>query len=586
MQPTTLWRHPDFLRFWSGEIISLFGSQVTELALPLTAIYLLRATPAQMGILTAAGSLPMLLSLFVGVWVDRLPRRPIMILSNLGSAVLLSSIPLLVIGVGLHIEYLYVLTFFAGLFALWFDTAYHAFFPALVPRNALTDGNSKLEIGRSLAQIVGPGIAVLLIEILTAPISIAIDAASFAISGLLLSSIRARSKTPPPLKQERNLRREIREGLEVVSQNPLLRSIAAASLTLNFFGGLHDALFLLYVIKIGLSPLYFGLYFAVSSLSGLVAALYGSRFSRRFGLGPMILLDTFLIGVSWLAFPLIGLFPALAFILLTVRAVSGGFANANYNIAVTSLSQAIVHERLLGRYSATIGFFTYGLLPLGALIGGVLGAAIGLQSTLVLAAVGSLTAFLWVFFSPLRTLRQPASTDDTRSSLSLADKQALEWELYRRAFEGNGTSRSIYVFGTRLDDWQRLLNSLQNSPYQVKLLDTERNIYVDLPLRADSLFAGNPALPYLLQVHIGSCMLHCHFFFPSEIEFTLDTQEVCDSYALTQIFDFMNGLGRLFEKDVVLTIGNMREWVLFRFDMQSKRVKAELSAYLTPALAK
>jgi MFS family permease len=587
MHFTGLWRHPNFLRFWAGEIISLFGSQITDYAFPLTAIFLLKATPVQMGILTAAGTLPMLLSLFVGVWVDRLPRRPIMIISDLGRAVLLATVPLVVLGGMLRMEYLYVLAFCSGTLSLFFDIAYQAYFPSLVPRDRLIEGNSKLEMGRSLAQITGPGLALVLVQVLSAPVSMVLDAASFAISGLLLSSIRAKISPPIKTKHTTNLRREIREGIDIVVNSPLLRPIAAASLTLNFFGGLHDALFLLYVLSAGLPALYIGLYVAVGSISGLFAAVINTRITKRLGLGPLIISGAFLIGFSWLAFPLIGLIPPIAVVLLIWKALVGGFGNATYNVSITTLSQAIIPDSLLGRYSATISFFSFGLLPLGAVVGGFLATQIGLQNAFLIGTLGSLTAFIWPIFSPLRKLYRPSTIDETRSSMSGRDRQALEWELYKKAFEGDGMSRNIYVFGTKINDWQKLIDFLHGSSYDVKLLDKEQNAYIPLLERADLLFPQSESLPYLLQVDVGKCILHCHFFYPSEIEFTLDCRDVTDGAILSNLLAFMKDLGRLYEKDTVLTVGNMREWVLIRFDSQRNRIRAEFSAAaLTPAFAK
>src|SRR5262245_15984683 len=177
-----LWQHSSFLQFWTGQTISLFGSQVTTLALPLTAAIVLKASPAQMALLTTASTLPALLSLLIGVWVDRLPRRAIMIAADVGRAGVLGSIPVAAYIGLLTIEQLFIAAFLAGLLSLWFDIASPAFLPALIPLESLTEGNSKLEVSRSLAEIIGPGLAGSLVQILTAPFSIVIDAFSFLIS--------------------------------------------------------------------------------------------------------------------------------------------------------------------------------------------------------------------------------------------------------------------------------------------------------------------------------------------------------------------------------------------------------------------
>ena len=403
-----LWQHAEFRKFWIGETISLFGSQITTLALPLTAAIILKATPTQMGLLSSASTIPALMSLFVGVWVDRLPRRRIMIIADCAQALVLFSIPTAAFLGRLRLEHLYVVAFLSGVLALWFEIAYHAFLPSLIPRERLAEGNSRLEASHSLAEIVGPGLAGGLVQLLSAPISLAVDAVSFLISAIFLRRIQV-SDTPASSHEDRpNLWREIREGLEIVLRNPMIRPIAASALTLNLFGGIHDALFVLYVTQqLGLPPIYYGLYYAVGSVSGLSAALIADRLARRFGLGALIMTGAFLIGFGWLAFPLSAALPSLALALMTVKGLIGGFGNTLYNISIASYSQAIIPERLLGRYNATLNFFGLGLLPLGAFVGGLLGSAVGLNLTFGIGTIGSLSAFLWILFSPLRKLRQP-----------------------------------------------------------------------------------------------------------------------------------------------------------------------------------
>ncbi len=339
--------------------------------------------------------------------MDRLPRRRILIVTDLGQALVLGTIPLVAILGILTLAHLYVVAFLSGVCALWFEVAYHALLPALVARDRLPEANSKLETSRSLAEIIGPGLAGTFIQVLTAPISIAADSLSFLVSAFFLRRLSL-DEAPPPISDQPHLWREIREGLELVVRNPLIRPLALSALTLNFFGGIHDALFVLYITRqLGLSPIFYGLYYAVGSVSGLAAAFLSNRLAKRYGLGRLLLVGALLIGVGWLAFPLAALFPALALALMTLKALIGGFGNTTYNIADMSFAQAAIPGRLLGRYDATEIFLTLGLLPLGALIGGLLGSVIGLIPTLIIGMIGSLTAFLWILFSPLRRLRQP-----------------------------------------------------------------------------------------------------------------------------------------------------------------------------------
>jgi len=253
---TGLWRHPDFLKLWAGETISLLGSQVTLLAIPLVAAMTLNATPLQMGILGTVQYIPwLLIGLLVGAWVDRLRRRPVMVMADLGRTVLLGLIPLAAVAGILRMEHLYVVGFLVGIMNVFFDVAYAAYLPTLVPRDRLVEGNSKLQVTASIAEIGGPGLAGGLVQLVTAPLAIAADALSFLVSALSLTWIGTPELKPPPTDDSRNLLVEIREGLRLVFSNPILRAFALASVTTNFFVDVHLAVFVLYATRgLGISP--------------------------------------------------------------------------------------------------------------------------------------------------------------------------------------------------------------------------------------------------------------------------------------------------------------------------------------------
>src|SRR5438105_11611746 len=200
-RPGGLWRHPEFVKLWTGQTISRFGSEISQLAIPLAAALVLDASPAQMGLLSAFEFAPfLLLSLFAGVWVDRVRRRPVLIVADIGRAVILGSIPVAAVLGVLRIEQLYVVGLLTGVLTVFFDVAYQAYLPVLVSREHLVEGNSKLEVSRSVAQILGPGVAGALVQIITAPFAVAIDAASFIASALCLLPIR--SPEPPRVQAE------------------------------------------------------------------------------------------------------------------------------------------------------------------------------------------------------------------------------------------------------------------------------------------------------------------------------------------------------------------------------------------------
>lgn len=418
---TGLWRHPNFVKFWLSETISLVGSQITLLALPLTAALTLNATPAQMGILGTAQFAPFLLvSLFAGVYVDRMRRRPILMWSNVGRAVLVGLIPLFALLDLLRIEHLYVIGFLVGVLTVFFDVAYQSFLPSVVQRDQLVEGNSKLEVSRSVAQVVGPGLAGGLVEILTAPITVLLDSISFLISALFLRLLCISEEAPAADKEKRNVWREIRAGMGVVLGSPLLRSIAAATATNNFFSSLWGAVFLIYLTReLGIEPVVLGLIFAVGSIGALVGATLPGWVAGRFGLGPAIVLGQFLTGSASLLMPLAstslglgtGLVGAIALLMLASFVMAIG--NPIYNVNQLSLRQAITPDRLQGRMNASMRFLVWGTIPIGALLGGALGESIGVRPTLIVGVTGMALAFMWVYFSPVRKLReQPVPIGD------------------------------------------------------------------------------------------------------------------------------------------------------------------------------
>jgi MFS family permease len=412
---TGLWRHPNFVKFWLSETISLFGSQITLLALPLTAALTLQATPTQMGILGAAQFAPFLLvSLFAGVYVDRMRRRPILMWANLGRAALLGLIPLSALLGMLGIELLYIIGFLTGVLTVFFDIAYQAFLPSVVQRDQLVEGNSKLEVSRSVAQVTGPGIAGALVEFLTAPLTILFDSISFLVSAFFLGLLRTTEEAPAKDTQTRNVWGEIRAGLGVVFGSPLLRSIAAATATNNFFSNLWGAVFLLYVTReLGIEPVVIGFIFAVGSIGALLGSMLPRWAAQRFGLGPAIVWSQFLGGTASLLIPLASGSLAVAVPLLMLASFLMALGNPIYNVNQLSLRQAITPDRLLGRMNASMRFIVWGTIPIGALIGGLLGEWIGLRQTLIVGVAGMALAFLWVFFSPVRKLReQPRSAED------------------------------------------------------------------------------------------------------------------------------------------------------------------------------
>lgn len=403
--PATLWRHRDFVKLWVAQTISVFGTGFTQLALPLIAVTLLGATPAQMGFLGTAEFLPfLLLGLVAGVWVDRWPRRPVLIVGDVGRALVLATIPLAALAGVLGMPQLYVVGFLAGVLTVFFDVAYQAYLPALVERRRLVEGNSRLEASRSIAQVSSPGIAGVVIQLFSASVAIVLDALSYLASALFIGRIRQQEGRPDP-SGRRPMVAEVREGLGVVFGSRLLRSIAGCTGTSNFFSHVWGVLIILFAVReLSLTAATIGVVFSVGNVGALLGAFVAGRVGRRLGVGPTIILTS--LGAALGFAPLVFATPRTAVPLLIAGGLISGFSNVVYNVTQVSLRQAITPHRLQGRMNATMRFVVWGTIPLGSLAGGALGELLGLRPAITVGVAGGLLAFLWVFFSPVRSLRR------------------------------------------------------------------------------------------------------------------------------------------------------------------------------------
>lgn len=402
-----LWKHPDFLKLWSAKTISWLGSHVSFLAVPLTAVLLLEATPFQMGILIAAETAPYLLfSLFIGAWVDRLKRRPLLVMANLGRGLFAFGIPLLALSNGLSIETLILLAFLIGILTVVVDVAEEAYLPALIGREQLVEGHSKLSATSSATEMIGPGVAGALVQWVSAPIAIAFNAFSFLISGVLLLLIQA--EEPPPIRSEdrAGIWAEVRDGLDFTFRHTILRPIIATSVTLQLFGGMIDALLMLYVTRdLGLPPIFVGLIYIMGSLSGLIAAAAAERLIAYSGIGSVTIISAAMIGVGWLIIPVAGAMLETPMIPILVGMLITGAGNTLFNITSQSLKQTLTPDQMLGRVNSSSLFLGMGVLPAGALVGGALATELGAETTLLVAGFGLMFGWFWVFFSPLRAMR-------------------------------------------------------------------------------------------------------------------------------------------------------------------------------------
>jgi MFS family permease len=414
IQPAVRKPNLDFSKLWIGQSISMIGSQVTMLALPITAAITLGATSMQMGILNALGSLPALLfGLFAGVWVDRTLRRPILIGADIGRALVLAVIPVSALFGLLRTEMLYVVTFLVGTLGLVFDVAYRSYLPSLVGKDQLVRANSQLELSRSVAEIIGPGAAGGLLQFIGAPFAIAVDAFSFLVSSFSIGLIRTSEPEIKPVGASTNVGKEIKEGLNQVFRGQSMRALAGCLASLSLFNAIFEAVQILFLTKqVGLSAGWLGLIFAGGSVGFVLGALVTSHLSGWIGLGRSMLYAVVLLGASDLLVPLMSLIDQMWLVvsLLVMAQFAFGISLTTFRIGHLSLRQSLTPDHLQGRMNATLNVLTWGIVPLGGLLGGALGEVVGLSLTLVIAAVGEMVSIVWLFFSPVRHIRQIGET--------------------------------------------------------------------------------------------------------------------------------------------------------------------------------
>ena len=410
-----LWRHADFLRLWVSATTSAFGAQIRFLALPLTAILVLDATPLQLGILAAAGTAPaLILGLGAGVWVDRRGKRPVMVASALGRAVLVLAIPVAAALEILRIEYLYAVALGVGVLDLFYSVANRSLLPSLLARDDLVEANSKLEVGLSASLVAGPGTAGALTRLFTAPAALVADAVTSAVSALAIWTIRAPERRLETSPRRGDLVNEARQGLGLVGRNSVLLAMAGVAGGLAIFNAMFEVGWFLYITKrLEVDPLSLTLMISVSSIGSLLGASVADRVVRWAGTGRTIVAGVVMAGLSDLATPLVGGPFTGVVIFLTAAMFFFGIGVAIYSVSQVSLRQAITPLRLQGRMNGVMNALQVGLVPVGALIGGVLGDTIGIRPTMFLSAGGEIAVVVWLLVTPVWSLRDlPEATDD------------------------------------------------------------------------------------------------------------------------------------------------------------------------------
>jgi predicted MFS family arabinose efflux permease len=406
-EPPPLLRQPEFLKLWAAQSISQLGDQVTLLALPLVAVLTLDASAAQMGFLVAAELMPHLLfSLFAGVWIERVQsRRRLMIVADIGRAALLVSIPVAAAFDVLTFPQLYAVAFAVGTFAVMFDISWSTLFVSVVPRRDVVDANSKFSLSRSISFVAGPSVAGFLVQLFTAPVTLLIDAFSYLGSALFLGRISA---TEPPLEQERNgIMRRLREGFRFVLRDELIRPELLCVATINLFNFVFHAIFVLYATReLGVRPGLLGLILGAGAVGGIVGALLARPIERAIGIGPAFTLGSVLFPLPLVLVPLASGSDLVVALMLGAAEFFCSVGVMILDVNAGSLMLFRTPDRLRARMAGTFRFVNYGVRPIGALLGGALGTAIGLQTTLWIGVLGALLGVVWLVASPIPRLRE------------------------------------------------------------------------------------------------------------------------------------------------------------------------------------
>jgi predicted MFS family arabinose efflux permease len=416
--PPLLRENRAFRTFFSGQAVSLLGDQISLIAIPLVAVLVLDASPAEMGYLTTAALLPNLLSLHAGAWIDRRGRRrQTMIAADLGRAVLLVSIPVAYWLDALSFAQLYVVGFLAGLLSMLFSVSYSTLFVSLVPRDRYVEANSLLHGSRALSYVAGPSIGGLLVQLLRAPVALVADACSYVVSAISLARI---SPEEPPVEVAE--RGHLSAGMRYILRSPAIRASLGATATINLFNFVFFALFILYANRyLHVEPGVLGVVLGIGAVGGVAGAVLTGRIVRRIGLGPAYVLGCVLFPTPLVLVPLAGGPRWVVLACLAVAEFGSGFGVMLLDISGGTLAAAIVPDRLRARVSGAYMVVNYGVRPLGAFAGGLLGESIGVRPTLWIAVAGAIAGFLWLLPSPILRMRELPDTDDLLATAGSAD---------------------------------------------------------------------------------------------------------------------------------------------------------------------
>lgn len=411
-----LWHNADFVRLWAAASVSMLGSFVGRSALPFVAILALGGGATEVALIRGAELVAGLtLGLAAGVWIDRRRRRPVMMAADLGRALLLVSIPIAAVLGRLGLAQLVIVTFGTAILTTFFDVADRAFLPSVVGRDRLVGANSILSASGSAAEFAGFGLGGWLIQLLSAPITIALDAGSFLVSAILLGRIRT---TEPavivPEGGHEPVLDEIREGLRLTFRDPILRPLAMADAAVAGFWGVFGATYLVFATQLGFSPGAIGVIAAIGGISSLVGAAFVTRGIRRLGVGRYLVTALVLVAVGnvAIAFAPDASIVGLAF-LLTQQLLSDS-AMTGFDVVAVSIRQTTIDDRALGRVGASMHVLSLAAMLVGTIAGGLIAEAVSVRAAIAFAGVGGFIAVAVIWFSRVRTLRHMPLAPATR----------------------------------------------------------------------------------------------------------------------------------------------------------------------------
>lgn len=408
----------DFAKLWAGQTISEIGSRITREGLPLTALLTLNASAGQMGVLSAISSASVLVfGLGAGVAVDRWKKRPVMIATDLGRAALLALVPLAAYHHALSLSVLIAVAVAAGALTVLFDVAYQSYLPALVVPEELLESNKRLSLSASVAEMAGPALTGALVQAITAPLAILVDALSFLVSAFSVYAIR-KPEALPERKRDVPLLSEALDGFRFIWTHPALRALLLRSATAFLSMGFIFPLYLLNAIRvIHMSTSALGLAIALGGAGSVIGAYFAPRFSMRHGMGPMFFGTAILIGCAQLLIPLSSEFPRIGLVCLCVQQLGGDMAWTVYIVNETALRQLLAPGQVMGRVNAAMQLASRGVLPFGAVCGGFIAERIGIPQTLLIGAGGVLLSSLWL-----------VSLRNSREIRALESEKGTRWE--------------------------------------------------------------------------------------------------------------------------------------------------------------